>query len=51
MTDAPDLLLAHHLKTLKLPTLPRGNTTSSRASAPRRGRTMSASWPDWWNSN
>jgi hypothetical protein len=31
MTEAPKILLAHHLKTLKLPTLPHGSTTSSPA--------------------
>ena len=29
MTEAAKILLAHHLKTLKLLTLPHGNTTSS----------------------
>lgn len=51
MTEAPKILLAHHLKTLKLPTLPHGNTRSWRANAPLKGWTMSSSSPAWssWN--
>ena len=44
MTDTPQVLLAHHLKTLKLPTflLPvlGANTTSWPANAPPRAPTM-----------
>ena len=47
MTEAPKILLAHHLKTLKLPTFL--NTTSSPANAPPRDWTMSSSWPGWSN--
>ena len=50
MIEAPQILLAHHLKTLKLPTLPRGNTTSRPASVQPRGWTMSSSsraWSSW----
>ena len=36
MTDTPQVLLAHHLKTLKLPTFLR-NTTSWPANAPTEG--------------
>jgi hypothetical protein len=43
MTEAPKILLAHHLKTLKLPTLPHGNTTSSPGNAPPRAGTTSSS--------
>ncbi|CUH39185.1 hypothetical protein JSE7799_01908 [Jannaschia seosinensis] len=51
MTDTPKILLAEHLKTLKLPTLPRGSMKSSPASAPPRGWIMSSSWRVWssWN--
>ena len=45
----PDvILLAHHLKTLKLPTFLR-EYENSLASAPPRGSTMSASSPGWWS--
>ena len=49
MTDAPEILLSHHLKTLKLPTLPHGSTRSWLASAQARGSTMSASSLAWWS--
>ena len=50
MTEAPKILLADHLKTLKLPTFLR-NTTSSPGNAPPKGWTTSSSWPAWssWN--
>ncbi len=52
MTDAPEILLAHHLKTLKLPTFLR-ETRSWLANAQPKGSTMSASSPAWlsWNSS
>jgi hypothetical protein len=43
MTEAPKILLAHHLKTLKLPTLPRGSMISSPANARPRAWTTSGS--------
>ncbi len=51
MTGTPKILLADHLKTLKLPTLPHGNTTSSPANVPPRAWIMSSSWHVWssWN--
>jgi hypothetical protein len=45
MTEAPKILLAHHLKTLKLPTLPHGNTRKLPANAPPKGWTMSSFCP------
>ncbi len=63
MTEAPKILLAHHLKTLKLPTLPHGNTKSwpapggvrrqncslraSARGAPPRAWITSSSSPAW----
>ena len=49
--DAPEILLAHRLKALKLPTLPHGNIRSSRANVPPRAWITSGSSPGWWNSN
>ncbi len=43
MTEAPKILLAHHLKTLKLPTLPHGSMTSSPANARPKVWTTSGS--------
>ena len=45
MTEAPKILLAHHLKTLKLPTLPHGNMRSWPANVPPRGWITSSSSP------
>ena len=41
MTDTPQVLLAHHLKTLKLPTFLR-EYTRSPGSAPRKASITSA---------
>jgi hypothetical protein len=49
MTDTPQVLLAHHLKALKLPTFLR-ETTSWHANAPPRAPTIRAiccDWPSW----
>jgi hypothetical protein len=51
MTEAPKILLADHLKTLKLPTLPHGNTTSSPGNVRPKGWTMSSSWRAWSSSS
>lgn len=48
MTEAPQILLAHHLKTLKLPTLPHGNTRSRPVNALPKGWITSSSWRAWW---
>jgi hypothetical protein len=50
MTDTPKLLLAHHLKTLKLPTVLREFDKVAQSALPR-GWTMFSSLPDWWNWN
>ena len=49
MTDTPQLLLAHHLKALKLPTFLR-EYDSSLGSAPPRASIISVfccAWPNW----
>jgi hypothetical protein len=48
MTDTPKLLLAHHLKTLKLPTVLREFDKVAQQCA-AEGSTMFSSLPDWWN--
>ena len=48
MTDAPEILLAHHLKTLKLPTFLR-EYESSPASARPKTWIMSAFSLAWWS--
>ncbi len=50
MTEAPKILLAHHLKTLKLPTFLR-EYEKLHANAPPRAWIMSSSWRVWskWN--
>ena len=40
MTDTPQVLLAHHLKTLKLPTFLREYDKLARPTAPPRAPTM-----------
>ena len=42
MTDTWQVLLAHHLKTLKLPTFLPSSTTRSPGSAPRKASITSA---------
>ncbi len=51
MTDTPQVLLAHHLKTLKLPTFLREYDKVARASAPPRAPITCAILSDWpsWN--
>jgi|GEM_PF-3234428 hypothetical protein len=64
MTDAPQILLAHHLKTLKLPTFLREHEKQARSGggrrqnsrlrasargAPPRGWITSSSCPGWSN--
>ena len=46
MSDAPQVLLAHHLKALKLPSFLREHDKLARL----KGRTISATscaWPSW----
>ncbi len=50
MSDAPQLLLVHHLKALKLPTSC-VNTTGSPSNAPPRASTIPAIYCAWPNSN
>ena len=50
MTDTPQVLLAHHLKALKLPNVPARILTSWPASAPPRASTIAATCdgsPNW----
>ena len=51
MTGARKIRLAHHLKTLKLPTLPHGNMRSLPANVPPKGWIMSGSAPVWERSS
>ena len=48
MTEAPKLLLAHHLKTLKLPTVLREYDKVAQQ-CPPRGWTTFSFLPGWWN--
>ena len=48
MTEAPNLLLAHHLKALKLPTMLREYDKLARQSA-AEGWTMFSFLLGWWN--
>ena len=49
MTDAPEILLAHHLKTLKLPTFLREYEKLARQCAAEGAGPSSASSPGWWS--
>ena len=50
MSDAPEILLAHHLKALKLPTFLREHQKLP-ANARRKGWTMSDTWHGLSNSS
>lgn len=50
MSDAREILLAHHLKALKRPTLPHASIRSWPAHARRKGWTMSDTWHGLSNS-
>ena len=49
MTDTPQLLLAHHLKALKLPTFLREYDRLARQWPPRASITSAfcCAWPNW----
>ena len=49
MTDTPQLLLAHHLKALKLPTFLREYDKLARQCAARASITSAfcCAWPNW----
>ena len=49
LTEAPRILLKHHLKRLKLPTFLREYEKLARNSARPRAWIMSSSWPVWWS--
>ena len=51
MNDVPEILLAHHLKALKLPTLPHGNIRSWPGNARPKAWTMSGISPGLSNWN
>ena len=50
MSETPQILLAHHLKKLKLPTFLREHEKMARLSVPQRTwttRATSCAWPSW----
>jgi hypothetical protein len=51
MSDTPQLLLAHHLKALKLPTFLREYDKLAHSNAPPRASTIPAICCAWPNSN